>query len=145
MLCRVLLSLCCFLIISCESSSVDIYNTKNYSRITTPQDSIKNMYVVYQSNFNPTRFFLRSYWDNGKPQTTTYFHNKKKDGPVTMFLDNGVLIFAGRFNEDKEEGSHKYYNSKGIIEKMEEFSQGRKIKTSYYNLDGKLDRVEMSN
>jgi antitoxin component YwqK of YwqJK toxin-antitoxin module len=102
------------------------------------------MYVVYQSQVDRTRTLFKSYWYNGRPQTITFFHNAKKNGPSKLYLDNGVLIFEGFFFENEEDGSFTYYYPNGVIKKAEEYIRGKKIKTCYYNSEGVLNRTELN-
>lgn len=134
-----------WMICSCKSNfnSNDIYNGHFYKRITSPSDSVKNMYVLYKSTIDSSFSMFKFYWDNGKLQGISYFQNNIKTGPWSRFFDDGKTSFEGSYEMGKKNGEHKTYFANGKLSSVEHYKGDYKTGDwYYYNSDGSLLKTE---
>ena len=133
-----------FLLACTRNNSADtIYEPDKYFRVTSNDDSIKNMYVIYKSQIDPKLFMYKFYWDNGKVQGISYFINNVKVGPWIRYFDDGRIAFKGNYENGKRTGSHKIYYQDGKLSSNETFINDiKKGECIYYNPDGTVLRIE---
>jgi|SRR6185312_8322156 len=98
-----------FVLFSCsrKQKPQDIYNPSFYIRVTSPADSLKNMYVVYNCTKDMRYKMFKFYWDNGKIQSISFFLNNIKVGPWVGYFDNGNLSFEQGFLDGKNDGDYR--------------------------------------
>jgi antitoxin component YwqK of YwqJK toxin-antitoxin module len=94
------------------------------------------MYVIYRAKADNEITMIRSYWDNGKLQGTSYFVNNVRNGPWTRYFFSGSLMFEGSFSTGKKNGFHKYYYENGGVSVVEEYKLDNKISIVNYDSNG---------
>lgn len=53
-----------------------------------------------------------------------------KSGPYTRYHENGTLECSGFYDREKKTGTWKYYTSKGVLIKTEQWADDKLIKTT---------------
>ena len=133
------------MVISCKRNNEpnNLYAPRNYIRVSTAEDSLKNSYVIYKSTLDTGRTMFKFYWDNGKLQAISYFRNSVNDGPWSRFFDNGIVWFEGSFVNGRKTGIHKLYFPSGKISIIEEYNKDSAVGVwRYYNPDGSILKTE---
>lgn len=133
------------LIFSCNRKvrTRDVYDVKFYIRITSPVDSSKNMYVVYNCIIDTSYKMFKFYWDNGKIQSISFFFKNKKTGPWIGYFDDGKISFEQNFIDGKKEGDYKVYFMNGQISVFGTYRNDYKTGIwNYYTKNGTLLKAE---
>jgi len=123
-----------FLVLSCNYNGKNerIFNIKYYKRITSPSDSLKNMYVVYNSTLDSNYKMFKFYWNNGNVQTVSFFYKTIRIGPWTSYFDNGKISSEQHFNDGKKDGEYKLYFMNGRVNLSGRYRLNDKIGVWYY-------------
>lgn len=53
-----------------------------------------------------------------------------KSGPYTRYHENGTLECSGFYDREKKTGNWKYYTSKGVLIKTEQWADDKLVKTT---------------
>ena len=122
-----------------EKDASNIFATQNFMRLTLPDDSLKNMFVIYKSTVDTGLTMYKFYWDNGKLQGISYFRGNMKTGPWIRFFDDGKISFQGSFQNGKKVGQHRVYFPNGKLSSQEQYNNDLKSGPGYYyNPDGSV-------
>lgn len=121
-----------------------------------PNEKLK--YTGEYVNYKKHGAWLR-YYSDGMPQDSFHFDNGKTVGislswhrngfirdslnrvndslvVCVSWFDNGVLSEAGRYLNDKKNGTWVYYNREGFKTAIEKYDNGKLLVKNYFNVDG---------
>ena len=130
-----MLGLLMIIFASCSKRDGNVYDINNFSRITSDEDSLKEMRVVYLSKIDEAFNMIRTYYNDGSLMGISYYKNHKRTGPWIQFL-NSKVSFEGNFLNGMKIGLHKYYYQNGAPYIVEEYQNGKMVSKVEYSENG---------
>lgn len=76
---------------------------------------------VYGFSDDPNKEKVEVYFTNGKVKEVFFRHYGHKEGPGTVFYENGTLSETGHWHEDNRVGEFRYYRQDGKLECVQYF------------------------
>ena len=79
-----------------------------------------------------------SYYENGNIKEKALYHDMQRDGKFQAWHENGELHLDAQFDENMPEGSWEVYNNLGELVGEATFADGKLVKGSIWDDNGKI-------
>lgn len=128
-----------FAVCSCQRGSDSKFKYENlkYDRVTSNQDSAKNMIVEYSSKTDTSVKMIKYYFDNGMLMAKGYRKKNKDEGMWTQYDMEGNVLFRGMYLNGLKVDTHRLFHKNGKVSFLEIYHNDTPIGTWYeYDTSG---------
>lgn len=65
----------------------------------------------------------KSYFEDGKTQSTGFFHEGIRTGKTKIYYANGNLYMEGTYKDDHQNGTWSYYDEQGYLLRTDDYGE----------------------
>lgn len=65
----------------------------------------------------------KSYFEDGKTQSTGFFHEGIRTGATTIYYENGNLYMEGPYKDGRQIGQWSYYDEQGYLLRIDDYGE----------------------
>lgn len=113
-----------------------VINEQKLYRTTAPKPDpvVKKIEPIKNLDERKVEGPVRMYYENGQLKAERVYKDSKLNGTYRMYYDNGQLKVEGTYKNDNMDGAFKYYNKNGQLQAEEVYRDNILVTRKVFNL-----------